>query len=166
VAPEAACLVRPIRDDEREELGRRVADRWGSSIVVSRERAQDVLDLPALVAVAAPGGDWLGTASYRIEADECELVQIEAFERGRGVGSALLEAVVAVARSARAKRLWLVTTNDNLDAIRFYQRRGWRLVRVWRDAVTRARRLKPEIPLVGERGIPITDEIELELPLD
>jgi hypothetical protein len=59
--------------------------------------------------------------------------------------------------------VWLVTTNDNLDALRFYQRRGLRLVAVHAGAVDEARRLKPEIARVGEYGIPIRDEIELEL---
>jgi RimJ/RimL family protein N-acetyltransferase len=64
------------------------------------------------------------------------------------------------------RRVWLITTNDNSDALKFYQKAGFRIVAVHRDAVALARRLKPEIPLVGENGIPIRDEIELELVLD
>jgi hypothetical protein len=76
------------------------------------------------------------------------------------------EATAGIARKANNRRLWLVTTNDTLDALRFYQRRGMRLVRLWVDATTEARRtLKPEIPLTGEYGIPLRDELELELIL-
>ena len=101
-----------------------------------------------------------------MEGDECELVVLEAFEKGRGIGTALLDATTDVARKAGCRRLWLVTTNDNLDALRFYQRRGLRLVRLWVDAVTEARlKLKPEIPLVGDHGIAIRDELEFELIL-
>jgi len=97
---------------------------------------------------------------------DCELVLLETFDRGRGIGTALLDATIEVARESNSRRLWLVTTNDNLDALRFYQRRGLRLARLWVDAATEARqKLKPEIPLTGAHGIPIRDELELELIL-
>jgi GNAT superfamily N-acetyltransferase len=163
--PEATWLVRPIRDDEREELARLAIDSWGSPIVVSREVAHDVRELPGLAAVDVDSDRWLGVASYRFEAGECELVQLVALERGKGVGTALLDAVASIARAEGARRVWLTTTNDNLDAMRFYQRRGLRFIWIWRDSVTRARKIKPEIPMTGDDGIPITDEIELELEL-
>ena len=63
-------------------------------------------------------------------------------------------------------RLWLITTNDNVDALRFYQRRGFRLVAIDRDAVERSRAtLKPGIPRTGLHGIPIRDELTLERPI-
>jgi hypothetical protein len=61
--------------------------------------------------------------------------------------------------------LRLTTTNDNLTALRFYQRRGFRIAAVRPGAVAAARRLKPTIPELGEHGIPIRDEIELALTL-
>ena len=76
-----------------------------------------------------------------------------------------MEAVVADAAREGAKRLWLVTTNDNLDALRFYQRRGWRLSAVYPGSVVESRKIKPSIPEIGAYGIPIRDEIELEYPL-
>ena len=163
--PGAAHTIRPLRDDEREKLARVVAESWGSSSVVSRGAVYDVRDLPCLV--ATDGSGWLGVAAYRFADGECELVLIEAFEQGLGTGTALLDAVIQEARAAAAKRLWLVTTNNNLDALGFYQRRGMRLVCLRPDAITQARQfLKPEIPLAGSNGIPIRDELELELPLD
>jgi hypothetical protein len=105
-------------------------------------------------------------AAYRFADGACELVVLEAFEPGQGTGTALLEAVLEAARGAGAHRLWLITTNDNTDALRFYQRHGLRLVRLHSGAVTAARELlKPEIPLLGNHGIPIRDEIELEIVL-
>lgn len=89
--------------------------------------------------------------------------QRQALEQGRGVGSALLGAVEELARRRGCKRLWLVTTNDNTHALAFYQRRGFVLAALHRDAVTEARKtLKPSLPLVGEGGIPLRDELELE----
>ena len=162
--PAAAPSIRAIRDDERALLWRLIGANWGSPVVTSRGLAHLAPDLPCLVAV--DGERWLGVAVYRLDGEECELVLLEAFEHGHGVGTALLGATAEVARKSNSRRLWLVTTNDNLDALRFYQRRGMRLVRLGVDATTEARRtLKPEIPLVGEYGIPLRDELELELIL-
>jgi GNAT superfamily N-acetyltransferase len=159
-----SLTIRPIEDRERGELDRLVSERWGSPYVASRGSRHRVSELECLVAVDAER--WLGVAAYRLEAGAVELVLLEAFEPRRGAGTALLDEVVARAREAGARRLWLVTTNDNVDALRFYQRRGMRLVRLRLDAVTQARaQLKPEIPLLGESDIPIRDELELELPL-
>ena len=90
---------------------------------------------------------------------------MRALEQWRGVGTALLVAVEAAGGRERWRRLWLVTTNDNVDAVRFYQRRGWEWVAFHHDAVTAAReRLKPEIPARGAYGIAIRHELEFEAP--
>ena len=77
----------------------------------------------------------------------------------------LIDAVKEIAAAAGCKRIWLITTNDNTAALRFYQKYGLALVAVHRNAVEASRRLKPEIPLTGNDGIPIRDEIELEMVL-
>ena len=160
----SALTIRLVRADERAEVERVVAESWGSAFVVSRGTEHFIPYLPCLVAEA--DGRWLGIAAFHVVDAACELVLLEAFERGRGIGTALMDAVAERAREEGAMRLWLVTTNDNTDALRFYQRRGMRLVRLWPDAVTQARRqIKPEIPLFGQHGIPIRDELELELTL-
>ncbi|MBV9414559.1 MAG: GNAT family N-acetyltransferase [Solirubrobacterales bacterium] len=119
--------------------------------------------LPALLAIQ--GDDVVGLATFRVAGCECELGSLDALRPGQGIGSTLLEGVANEARRRGCRRLWLITTNDNLNAIRFYQRRGLRLVAVHAGAVDDARRLKPSIPLVGEDGIPIRDELEFELEL-
>jgi ribosomal protein S18 acetylase RimI-like enzyme len=133
---------------------------WGDVIVVSRGRVHRLADLPALIAWR--GDERVGAATYRTDGDEAELTSIEATTSGQGVGSALIAAVAEAVRAAGARRLWLITTNDNVDALRFYQRRGFRLVRLHPGAVDEARRLKPAIPEIGAHGIPIRDELELE----
>jgi GNAT superfamily N-acetyltransferase len=164
--PGPELVIRPIRDDERAELERVVSERWGSPRMVSRGTVHRIADLACLIATDQRGR-WAGLAAYRAADGACELVMLEAFERGHGTGAALLDAVIAAAREAGLHRLWLVTTNDNTDALRFYQRRGLRLAHLRPEAVTQARELlKPEIPLLGEHGIPIRDEIELDLELD
>jgi len=118
---------------------------------------------PAVAAVA--GDDLIGLATFHIAGSDCELVTLEAFRQWQGVGTSLMAAIARFARRRGCERLWLVTGNDNLDALRFYQRRGLRLVAVHRGAVDQARQIKPAIPLVGEHGIEIHDELELELRL-
>ncbi len=156
-----APSIRPAAASDRAEVERLLTESWGSTTVVSRGVAHDAATLPALVALHA--GVFVGLATYRLDSDACELVTLDATEPRLGVGSALLTNVAERAWAHGARRLWLVTSNDNLDALRFYQRRGLRIVAVHRGAVDHARRLKPSIPHHGEYGIPIHDELELEL---
>lgn len=137
-----------------QALGGRMQARRGELI--------DVLGLPGLVVERE--GHPAGLLTYRWEDDACELVCIVAREPHRGVGTELLDALVREVDD-RA-RIWLVTTNDNLDALRFYQRRGFVLSALRPGAVDETRRtLKPELPPTGAFGIPIRDELELELEL-
>ena len=122
------------------------------------------LEHPALVAETADG-QLLGMLTYVPGRDwrQCEILTLHADEQWRGAGTALVEAAAQLARQQECARLWVITTNDNVDALRFYQRRGFCLARVHPGAVDRSRAsLKPEIPAVGAYGIPLRDEIELE----
>lgn len=159
----AAIEIRSAEPGDREEIARLLRELWGSEVTISRGRAHDASRLPALLAIV--NGQTAGLATFAIEGDRCELVTLDALTRGHGIGTALLDAVAREARDHGCSRLWLITSNDNLDALRFYQRRGLRLVAVHHGAIDAARALKPSIPLVGEHGIPIHDELELELPL-
>jgi GNAT superfamily N-acetyltransferase len=104
-----------------------------------------------------------GVLTFVIGERDCEILTLHCAERLRGTGTALIEAVEKLAADAGCARLWLITTNDNVDALRFYQRRGFRLAALHRGAVDESRaRLKPEIPPVGEHGIELRDELELE----
>jgi hypothetical protein len=113
--------------------------------------------------VCVAGHDVVGVATFHLTDRQCELVTLDALREGQGVGSALLAAVIEKANRQQCQRFWLMTTNDNLRALRFYQRRGMRLVAVHRGAVDDARLINPSIPVVGDHGIAIHDELELEL---
>ena len=102
--------------------------------------------------------------TYTIVGDDCEIVSLDSLRPGAGIGTALIDAVKAAAVESGCKRLWLVTTNDNMNALRFYQKRGFVLVKVNRNVIEFARTLKP-VPLIGADGIPLRDEIELEMVL-
>jgi ribosomal protein S18 acetylase RimI-like enzyme len=154
--------VRPALDDDRDWVARTLVERWGSTVIVTRSRECDAARLEALVAVDATGAR-VGLLTYRIDDEGLEVVTIDSLLPRAGVGSALLAAAIGRAKSAGANRLWLITTNDNLGAIGFYQRRGLRLVAVHPGAVDAARALKATIPLRGENGIELHDEIEFAL---
>jgi GNAT superfamily N-acetyltransferase len=83
----------------------------------------------------------------------------------RGISGRPVEAVASAAASKGADELWLVTTNDNLDALRLYQRHGFQLSALHAGAVDSARMMKPTIPPLGRHGIPIHDELILARPL-
>ena len=63
------------------------------------------------------------------------------------------------------RRLSVVTTNDNVRALGFYQRRGFILSAFRKGAIEKSRRIKPEIPELCCDYIPIRDELELVLRL-
>ena len=132
-------------------------------------RRAELLDARREQAILAEddAGTLVGVATWVVRGDEIELLTIHVDRQWSGIGSALIDAVAAVGRRRGCRRLWLVTTNDNVDALRFYQRRGLRLRALRAGAVDEARRtLKPAIPGRGLHGIPIRDELELELDLD
>jgi N-acetylglutamate synthase-like GNAT family acetyltransferase len=132
--------------------------------VARRGTLVDALEHPAVLAWSE--GELTGVATYVVEGDACELLTLHCTSRLSGVGSTLLAAVQEIARERGCRRLWVVTTNDNLEALRFYQRRGFRLMTVRPGAVDRSRELlKPEIPTTGEHDIPLRDELELEMTL-
>lgn len=107
--------------------------------------------------------DWTGLVTYVVGAEGCEIISLDALKEGGGIGTALLQAVAREAERRGCDRLFLSTTNDNLHALGFYQRRGFELVGIRRGAVTEARKRKPRIPLIGDDDIPVRDEIELEI---
>ncbi|MBM3267570.1 MAG: GNAT family N-acetyltransferase [Candidatus Sericytochromatia bacterium] len=155
--------VRELSGADREWLARETERLWGGAVVISRGRAHAPASLPGFVAYL--DGERAGVATFRVDGPEAELVTIDAFEPRRGVGSALLGAVELAVAAAGGRRVWLVTTNDNLGAVRFYQRRGYALAALHPGAIADSRRLKPTIPATGTFGIPIRDELVLEKAL-
>jgi GNAT superfamily N-acetyltransferase len=156
--------VRRVRPDDREWITEIVTASFSSTRMVSNGRVHD--DVSVLDGfIVENDGRPIGCALWREIDGDAELVVLVTNYRGAGAGTALLDAVVEFARHAGWKRLWLITTNDNTDAMRLYQRAGWDWVDFRRNAVSDARALKPELPPTGGHGIPIAHEIEFEFPL-
>jgi GNAT superfamily N-acetyltransferase len=160
-----AFTVRPLEANDGSWLTGFMTERWGVPVAAGGGRLHRLDDLPGFAAVSADG-TVAGVVTYLIEADVCELVSIDAVVPGEGVGTALLEAACSAAVAAGCRRVRLITTNDNVNALRFYQRRGFALAELRPGAVDESRRMKPQIPLLGAYGIPIRDELVLvrELP--
>jgi ribosomal protein S18 acetylase RimI-like enzyme len=153
-------LIREYREYDRPWAEAFMSDTFGGPLQARRGELLDVLALPGFI--AERDDRTIGLATYRLENDECEIAFIATLERHAGVGTALLNALLRAV--SQCDRIWLVTTNDNLEALRFYQRRGFVLSALRPGAVEEARKqLKPQISTVGEFGIPLRDEIELEL---
>ena len=156
-------LVRP-REECDESAATQFLRRRRSDVVARLGRLEHALNHPALLAVE--GATLAGVLTYVLAADSCEILTLHAAQPGRGAGTALIAAVEQLARDHSCRRLWVLTTNDNLDALRFYERRGFRLAELHPDAVTASRAaLKPEIPHCGNYDIPIRDELILEMLL-
>jgi ribosomal protein S18 acetylase RimI-like enzyme len=146
--------------EDRDWVRGYLKSQWGDFMIATRGRLQDASELSGLLAWTE--GERVGLATYQIANGECELVTLNSIREGQGVGRLLLRSIEAEARRGGCRRVWMITTNDNLKAIGFYQKCGYRLVAVHRDALRVSRSLKPVIPEIGESGIPILDEIELE----
>jgi len=159
----ASFEIRPIDSNDAKEVATFLRENWGSTRVESKGRIYYPEKLPGFV--ASIDDKFVGLLTYRIENRECEVVTLKSDSEGLGIGTGLLEAVTKAAISARCKRLWLITPNDNTHALRFYQRRGFRLTALYPNQLEKSRLLKPEIALVGMDGIPLRDEIELEVTL-
>lgn len=151
--------VRQITSDDRPWVENILASSWGTSQIVTRGILHDAITYPGLIAISKNAK--VGLLIFQMKNDECEIISLNSLVENSGIGSALLESAEELASRRGCKAIWLITTNDNLRALTFYQRRGYALVAVHFDAIEVSRQLKPSIPMIGENDIPICDEIEL-----
>ena len=155
--------LRHLTPADTNQVATFIRERWGAELVVAHGTVYFPQNLPGLAAF--DGETLIGLLTYHLAGPSCEIVTIDSTRASAGIGSALIESVKALARQAQCRRLWLITTNDNLNALRFYQKRGFELVAVHRHALELSRLIKPQISPIGEHGIPLRDEIELEMCL-
>jgi len=138
-------------------------EHWGSDQMVVHGATFLLSQLPGFC--VEMDGSISGLVTYIITHNECEITSLDSLQSGLGIGSALIQAVREVAVRQQCHRLHLTTTNDNIEALLFYQKRGFVLSQLRCGAVMQSRQIKPEIPLFGNHNIPIRDEIELEIKL-
>ena len=152
-----------IKDSDRPEVGEFIERHWGSRVVMSRgkvfypEREEGFLE--------RRDGMLIGLLTYHIN-DGMEILTLNSDLEGEGIGSSLMLNAIERARQRGCHKIWLTTTNDRLRVIGFYQRLGFRMTAIHLGVVDEARKIKTQIPLLGERGVPIHDEVVMELAVE
>ena len=132
--------------------------QWGSEVVVAHNEIIRYDEVDGFIY-----DDWTGVITFMIRGEECEITSLDSLNEGKGIGTTLIDVVLREAKEKKCRRVFLITTNDNLYALGYYQRRGLELAAIYRGAVNESRKIKPSIPLIGENNIPLRDEIELEI---
>ncbi|MBI5613940.1 GNAT family N-acetyltransferase [Candidatus Gottesmanbacteria bacterium] len=136
---------------------------WGSVEIISKEHVYNILNLPTLVGTL--DGNPVGFISYIKDKNSIEIVALYCEVTNKGLGTTFIDRVKERAKEEGCSKVWLMTTNDNTQALRFYQKRGFVITAIHINEMEKQRKLKPSIPLLGNDRIPIRDEIELEVEL-
>jgi ribosomal protein S18 acetylase RimI-like enzyme len=157
-------VVTPIDEALRRRVQPLVNDAWAGPLIAVNGQLWNTEILPGLAALDA-NGSVLGYLLYAFHDGLCEIMALESLRENCGVGARLIGDVKEIARERQLKKVVVTTTNDNLHAIRFYQKRGFTLKAFRPKMLETSRILKPSIPLIGLDGIPLRDEIELEIDL-
>lgn len=155
--------LRRLTRDDLEQLRQFWIEHWDGEEMVTRGVVHRLEQLEGFV--VEDGKEWIGLLTFLVKDDECEVTSLDSLREGQGIGTRLINAVLDEVRKQNCRRVFLSTTNDNMHALRFYQKRGFELVAIHRGAVNEARIIKPSIPMTGFDDIPLRDEIELEINL-
>lgn len=152
-----------INQQNRRQINAFISERWLSTDMIIRGKRIDMNKSDGIAAVE--NGGIIGLVTYAVRGGICEITSLDSLKEGRGIGTALINRVIRIAKESGCRRIIVVTTNDNINAIRFYQKRGFDMARFYRNALDISRKMKPGIPLIGDNGIPLRHEIEFELDL-
>ena len=155
--------IRRLSAEELPRLRQFWIEHWGGEIMITRGHIYRPEQLEGFV--IEDGAEWIGLLTFIIRDDELEITSLDSLRERQGIGSLLLDRALGEARARGCRRLFLITTNDNLNALGFYQKRGFELVAIHRGAIDESRKIKPSISLMGMNNIPLRDEIELEIKL-
>jgi len=139
-----------------------IIKNWGSNILVTRGKCYTAENLDGILAYNKK--EIIGLGLYYIKGNECEIVLLETFIQNKGIGTKIIEKIKETAKAKNCKRIWLITTNSNINALKFYQKRGFHFSNIYINAMEESRKIKPEIPK-EENGIEIRDEIEFEMEI-
>lgn len=152
-----------IDNSNRALINAFLKKHWFSTTMVLRGKEIDMTKADGFY--FSEEGAIVGLITYTVYDATLEILSLDSLREKQGIGSALLARVIREARALGLAKILLITTNDNIEAMRFYQKRGFDMAHLYHDALDAARKLKPEIPLIGAHGIPLRHEIEFELPL-
>jgi N-acetylglutamate synthase-like GNAT family acetyltransferase len=156
-------IYRAVRETDEEWIDQFIQKHWSSEKVVVHNTVYYPRELKGIIAEDKKGRT--GLITYNLENENCEIVTLNSISENKGVGTSLVNLVIAEAQKKKCRTVWLITTNDNIKAMHFYQKLGFKLVKIYPDAVKESRKLKPEIPLHEENGTPLRDELEFSLDI-
>lgn len=156
--------IERICNQNRKSVNDFIMEYWYTTKMILRGEEIDMTAVEGIV--ISENGEIIGLLTYIVYDDTLEITSLDSLRENQGIGTMLLERVTSIAKEAGCKKIVVVTTNDNIKAIRFYQRRGYDMAHLYRNALEVSRKLKPEIPLIGENGIPLRHEIEFEMILN
>ena len=156
-------IIRKILERDRDWIRDVLISSWGSTKIVSRGVIHQADDLHGFI--AEDSGNRVGLLTYDHRDCSLEIVTLNVLTSGKGVGKSLVSKVIDLATSGKCKRIWVITTNDNIPAMKFYEAVGFQLFKEHKGAIEHSRKLKPEIPLIGINDVPVMDELEYEIIL-
>ena len=157
--------VREILHDSKDKVVAFITESWGIPLISYRGTPHYIDKLPGYF--IEKDNNIVGAITYFInDKNECEIVSIDSALENIGIGSKLINTVIEKAKSLNCCRVWLITTNDNANAIKFYQKRGFNMSALYLNEVEKSRKVKPQIPLYGIDNIPVLHEIEFEIKLN
>ncbi len=155
--------IEEITEKNRQRVNDILINEWEATDIIIRGKIIDGTKLDGFLAMK--DNEIIGLITYMIENNECEIISLNSFEENKGIATRLINIVKALAIKKNCTRLKLITTNDNIRGIEFYQKRGFVFANIYINAIENSRKLKPEIPLYSDNGLPIRDEIEFEIKL-
>lgn len=152
-----------INKTNRKDINDFINNRWFTMEMIIRGKVVDMTKVDGIV--VKEKGEIIGLLTYVIKDATLEIISLDSLDEGKGIGTNLINYAKKIASKSRCERIILITTNDNINAIRFYQKRGFDMIQFYHNAIDISRQIKPEIPLIGDNGIPLKHEIEFELGL-
>jgi N-acetylglutamate synthase-like GNAT family acetyltransferase len=155
--------IRIIFSENREQINDFISSHWFSTVMVVRGELVYMTILDGFVIYEDE--KIIGLVTYKIKSTECEIISLDSLMEKQGIGTALVNKVIEAATENKCTKIKLITTNDNINALRFYQKRGFDMAKLYHNALDISRKLKPSIPLLGEFDIPLKHEIEFEMDL-
>jgi len=158
--------IESVSAQTRDLVTAYIIKEWQTAQIKIRGEVIDCSTIDGFIIFDESRENVLGLITYIFREDACEIVSLNSERPRLGIGTALVEKLKEAAIAHGCKAMRLLTSNDNLNAIGFYQKRGFDLVGVNIGAIDRARAtFKPEIPLIGQNGIPLHHELDFSMDL-
>lgn len=148
-----------INNFNREKVNDFISSQWFSTDMVIRGKVVDMTSVDGIVCY--DDKEIVGLITYDLNC-YCEILSLDSLIENKGIGTELIEWVINIVCNNNINKIKVITTNDNIDAIKFYQKRGFDMIKIYHNAIEESRKLKPTNPLLGNYDIPIKHEIEFQ----